>query len=70
MKEGITCENNANTIANDDFLVEDDLPLKSLAEMWRNSLHFQDVVLKTNTRQTTLLDYFNMIQLCIICLVC
>jgi hypothetical protein len=48
------------TNANDDFLIEDDLSLKSLAEMWRNSLHFQDVF-KTNTRQTTLLDYFNMI---------
>jgi hypothetical protein len=61
MKKGITCENYGNTIANDDFLIEDDLPLKSLAEMWRNSLHFQDIVFKTNTRQTTLLDYFNMI---------
>jgi hypothetical protein len=24
-------------------------------------LHFQDIVFKTNTRQTTLLDYYNMI---------
>jgi hypothetical protein len=46
---------------NDDFLIEDDLLLKNLAKMWRNSLHFQNIVFKTNTRQTTLLGYFNMI---------
>jgi hypothetical protein len=48
MKKGITGKNYGNTIANDDFLIEDDLPLKSLAEMWRNSLHFQNIVFKTN----------------------
>jgi hypothetical protein len=61
MKKGITCENYGNIITNDDFLIEDDLLLKNLAEMWRNSLHFQNIVFKTNTRQTTLLGYFNMI---------
>jgi hypothetical protein len=61
MKKEITCENYGNTITNDDFLIEDDLLLKNLAEMLRNSLHFQNIVFKTNTRQTTLLGYFNMI---------
>jgi hypothetical protein len=36
-KSGITCENYENTISNDDFSIEDDLPLKTLAEIWRNS---------------------------------
>jgi hypothetical protein len=45
----------------DDFLIENDLLLKNLAELWRNSLHIQNIVFKTNTRQTTLLGYFNMI---------
>jgi hypothetical protein len=58
MKKGITRENYGNIITNDDFLKEDDLLLKNLAEMWRN---FQNIVFKTKTRQTTLFGYFNMI---------